>query len=322
MLHGDIPQAQREATLDRYRNGRIKCLIATDVAARGLDIAGVDLVVQTHPPMNYETYIHRSGRTGRAGKKGVCVTFYTVKEQCAVRVLEHKAGVKLRRVGPPQPSDVVRAGVLDAAKVLEDLHKDSIKRFRDAADELVKKSGKEATELLAGALAHMSGQTAELKPRSILSCMEDNVAVIVSQHKEFEGPKTGWQLVRRFFPDLAPRARGMTVCADGKSAIFDVPTGDAAAIENAESLPEWVSFSIAMELPDLEDGMNLQDAESQLREKKSMMFSKRGSGFSAGRFGPRGGGGGGRGGGGGGHGGGGGGKYGGSRGGAGAHTRF
>ncbi len=79
VLHGDIPQAQREVTMKRFREGTFQALIATDVAARGLDISNVDLIVQTEPPKDYETYIHRSGRTARAGKTGTCITFYTAK---------------------------------------------------------------------------------------------------------------------------------------------------------------------------------------------------------------------------------------------------
>jgi superfamily II DNA/RNA helicase len=61
-LHGDIAQTQREVTLQGFREGRFTCLVATDVAARGLDIPDVDLVIQTQPPKDKETYIHRSGR--------------------------------------------------------------------------------------------------------------------------------------------------------------------------------------------------------------------------------------------------------------------
>jgi ATP-dependent RNA helicase DDX21 len=66
-LHGDIAQAQREVVLRGFKGGKFTVLVATDVAARGLDIAAVELVIQTEPPKDYETYIHRSGRTGRAG---------------------------------------------------------------------------------------------------------------------------------------------------------------------------------------------------------------------------------------------------------------
>lgn len=80
VLHGDIPQKQREITFKGFRNGQFKCLIATNVAARGLDIPEVDLIVQLAPPKDIDTYVHRAGRTARAGRKGVCVTFYSKKQ--------------------------------------------------------------------------------------------------------------------------------------------------------------------------------------------------------------------------------------------------
>jgi ATP-dependent RNA helicase DDX21 len=76
-LHGDIPQKQREVAFKSFKEGKLKCLVATNVAARGLDIPEVDLIVQLEPPKDVETYIHRAGRTGRAGRSGICVTFFT-----------------------------------------------------------------------------------------------------------------------------------------------------------------------------------------------------------------------------------------------------
>lgn len=79
VMHGDIAQNQREVTLKRFKEKKFNVLVATDVAARGLDIPSVDLVVQVEPPKDTETYIHRSGRTARAGRSGTCITFYTLK---------------------------------------------------------------------------------------------------------------------------------------------------------------------------------------------------------------------------------------------------
>jgi ATP-dependent RNA helicase DDX21 len=75
VMHGDIPQDQREITLKGFKELKFKILVATDVASRGLDIPNVDLVIQVEPPRDTETYIHRSGRTARAGKTGTCITF-------------------------------------------------------------------------------------------------------------------------------------------------------------------------------------------------------------------------------------------------------
>lgn len=77
VMHGDIAQNQREVTMKRFREGKFRVLVATDVASRGLDIPNVDLVIQLEPPKDVESYIHRSGRTARAGKMGTCITFYT-----------------------------------------------------------------------------------------------------------------------------------------------------------------------------------------------------------------------------------------------------
>jgi ATP-dependent RNA helicase DDX21 len=72
----------------RFKEGKFKCLVATDVAARGLDVPNVDLVIQIEPPKDVETYIHRSGRTARAGAKGVCITFYTDKNSYMINQIE------------------------------------------------------------------------------------------------------------------------------------------------------------------------------------------------------------------------------------------
>merc|ERR550532_1715924 len=76
-IHGDKDQMQRDEALSGLKNGRYKVLVATDVAARGLDIKGVGLVVNFDPANNAEDYVHRIGRTGRAGAKGYAVTFLT-----------------------------------------------------------------------------------------------------------------------------------------------------------------------------------------------------------------------------------------------------
>lgn len=67
-LHGDVPQSKRENAYRKYKQGQLKILVATNVAARGLDFPDIDLVIQVEPPNNTEPYIHRSGRTARKGK--------------------------------------------------------------------------------------------------------------------------------------------------------------------------------------------------------------------------------------------------------------
>ncbi|HAS79075.1 MAG TPA: DNA/RNA helicase [Ruminococcus sp.] len=80
-LHGDMKQAQRTQVMDRFKNGKISVLIATDVAARGIDVSGVDVVFNYDLPQDNEYYIHRIGRTGRAGKSGIAYTLISGRKQ-------------------------------------------------------------------------------------------------------------------------------------------------------------------------------------------------------------------------------------------------
>ncbi|MDE0894676.1 MAG: DEAD/DEAH box helicase [Acidimicrobiales bacterium] len=95
-IHGDLRQAQREKALSDFQSGRVKCLVATDVAARGIHVDDVDVVIHYDPPSDAKTYVHRSGRTARAGESGVVVSLVLWNEELEVRKL-------LRRLGLKQP---------------------------------------------------------------------------------------------------------------------------------------------------------------------------------------------------------------------------
>ncbi|KAG9136039.1 hypothetical protein Leryth_025855 [Lithospermum erythrorhizon] len=91
-LHGDISQKDRERTLADFRDGRINVLVATDVAARGLDVPNVDLVIHFELPNSSESFVHRSGRTGRAGKKGSAILIYSPEQFRDVKGIERDVG--------------------------------------------------------------------------------------------------------------------------------------------------------------------------------------------------------------------------------------
>lgn len=113
-LHGDLSQAKREGVMKRFREVKLQYLIATDVAARGLDIDGVTHVFNYDIPQDVESYIHRIGRTGRAGKDGLAITFVALKDKQDLQTIEKGLGLNLPRriveVALSQPTPKVSGG--------------------------------------------------------------------------------------------------------------------------------------------------------------------------------------------------------------------
>jgi len=127
-LSGELTQAERTRALHALRDGRARVLVATDVAARGLDLPEVALVIQADPPQNAEVLQHRSGRTGRAGRKGISVLLVPPGARRPVESMLRKAGL---RVGftPPPDSDVIR--VRDRDRLVREIES----LLRDPAEE-------------------------------------------------------------------------------------------------------------------------------------------------------------------------------------------
>jgi superfamily II DNA/RNA helicase len=92
-LHGDLGQSARERNLASFASGEVRVLVATDIAARGIHVAGIDLVIHADPPAEHKAYLHRSGRTARAGASGVVITLQTPPQASDVRALMRKANI-------------------------------------------------------------------------------------------------------------------------------------------------------------------------------------------------------------------------------------
>ena len=105
-INGDIPQQLRERTVDALRDGRIDILVATDVAARGLDVERISLVVNYDIPHDTESYVHRIGRTGRAGRDGEAILFVTPREKYMLRQIEKATRQKVEPMHMPTAQDV------------------------------------------------------------------------------------------------------------------------------------------------------------------------------------------------------------------------
>ncbi|WP_298482804.1 DEAD/DEAH box helicase [uncultured Chloroflexus sp.] len=105
-LHGDLSQAVRDRVMRRFRDGQLDVLVATDVAARGLDIAEVSHVINYDVPTDPESYVHRIGRTGRAGRDGVAITFITPRERRMLQTIERVTRTRIERRAMPTLADV------------------------------------------------------------------------------------------------------------------------------------------------------------------------------------------------------------------------
>ena len=89
------------------------------------------------PPKDAETYIHRSGRTARAGRAGTCITFYTLKQKGLIQHIEYKAGIKFEKIGVPQPEEIIKATSRDTIALLKEVNEKVVPLFEDAADTLI-----------------------------------------------------------------------------------------------------------------------------------------------------------------------------------------
>ena len=141
-LHGDITQAKRLEVLKKFKNDQIDILVATDVAARGLDVSGVSHVYNFDIPQDVESYTHRIGRTGRAGKFGMAISFVNPVEMDYIRQIENAKNRKMQAMRPPTPGEVMKARENDVKSKVQDwVSKDTEQRIEAIAKELIAEYG-------------------------------------------------------------------------------------------------------------------------------------------------------------------------------------
>jgi ATP-dependent RNA helicase DeaD len=163
-LNGDLNQDARERTLNRFRSAQIKVLVATDVAARGLDIDDISHVFNYDLPDDPELYVHRIGRTGRAGKTGIAISLVTPGEKRLLRQVESFAHQTIKRVGLPSEDDILirrEERLMNSVKTW--LQRGRCKRERELVEMLVA-AGHDPLEIAAVTLKMARG---EEKQRSI-----------------------------------------------------------------------------------------------------------------------------------------------------------
>ncbi|HEU4511911.1 MAG TPA: DEAD/DEAH box helicase [Nocardioidaceae bacterium] len=165
-INGDIAQAQRERTVNQLRDGRLDILVATDVAARGLDVERISHVVNYDIPTDTESYVHRIGRTGRAGRSGDAISFVTPRERHLLRAIEKATRQPLTHMPLPTVEDVnVTRVARFTDSITEALASDKVSFFRDLVEEYEQEHDVPAADI-AAALAVMAqdGQPLLLEP--------------------------------------------------------------------------------------------------------------------------------------------------------------
>lgn len=137
-LHGDLKQSQRDNVMGKFRNGSIDILVATDVAARGLDVDDIDLVINYDFPQDEEYYVHRIGRTARAGREGAAFSFIVGRDRYKLKDIQRYTNTQIARKDLPTLKDIEdlsSANVLD--KIKEEINKEELGKYSKLVDKLI-----------------------------------------------------------------------------------------------------------------------------------------------------------------------------------------
>ena len=157
-LNGDMPQNARERTIEQFKSGRLDVLVATDVAARGLDVSRISHVINFDLPHDTESYIHRVGRTGRAGRTGEAIIFLSSSQRSKLRIIERATKQKIEIVQLPTTDDINQLRIKRfMQKITDTTASQDLTMFKDLVNLYAEESGK-PMEMIAAALAHISQQ--------------------------------------------------------------------------------------------------------------------------------------------------------------------
>jgi ATP-dependent RNA helicase DeaD len=154
-IHGDLSQARRLSVLKKFKEGTIDVLVATDVAARGLDISGVTHVYNFDVPQDPESYVHRIGRTGRAGKNGMAITFITPREIGILDNIEKTTKRKMDKMRPPTLNEALEGQQkITIEKIRSIVENENLTIYKKAAEELLEQY--DSVTVLAAAVKMMT----------------------------------------------------------------------------------------------------------------------------------------------------------------------
>ena len=159
-LHGDIPQQRRERTIARLKDGQLDILVATDVAARGLDVERISHVVNYDIPYDSETYVHRIGRTGRAGRSGEAILFVAPRERNMLRIIERATRQPIEEMRLPSVEEVNEQRVLKFRTAIANaVQSGEGKAFQPLIEQIEREQNIPAVEVAAALASLLQGPT-------------------------------------------------------------------------------------------------------------------------------------------------------------------
>ena len=238
-IHGDITQGQREKVLSRFKNKKLTILVATDVAARGIDVNNLTHVINYSLPQDPEAYVHRIGRTGRAGKEGTAITFVTPDEYRKLMFIKRVAKTDIKKQQVPEINEVIEAKKERIRKqIIEIMEKGISKGCQDFARDLLltcEDEGRNLEDLIAAVMQFTLDDELEEKSyaqiRQIKSKKNEKARLFIALGKKDKiNPKKLVELIcsetripAKVINDVAvfDKFSFMTVSADDANAIID-----------------------------------------------------------------------------------------------------
>ncbi|KAJ7184010.1 hypothetical protein O6H91_Y539700 [Diphasiastrum complanatum] len=275
-LHGDITQNRRESIMKSFRDGKFSVLVATDVAARGLDISDVDLIIHYEIPNDPETFVHRSGRTGRAGKEGTAILMHTQQERRTLFRIEQDVGCKFEQIDPPHVSDVLRSSSAHATAAISKVHPEVKKYFLPTAEQLLEDKGIDA---LAAAIAHISGFSQPPVSRSLITHEEGSMTLRIVRSGRGGPPLISARSVMGTLAEIYPIATqnmGKICMIDEpnvEGAVFDLPEDVAKELLTKQMNP-GDSIDVPAKLPRIQEDFSGRSSYGRFSSRGS--FSGRG----------------------------------------------
>ena len=254
-IHGDLNQTQRERVLGRFRSGQVNALIGTNVAARGLDIPEVDLVVHYRLETEMDAYQHRSGRTGRAGREGKVIVLHGPKERREVQKLERALRRSFERGTAPSADTIQAAKLKSLLGNAKSQSKQDKTEWQHVAKTIISEND---TDTLAGLFALVLGSAPA--PRSLLTGDEGWTTL------ELRGNYSNPGQVMRVLKDAGANDVGRILIGQ-RSAYADVTSADAEGL--IESKTALKAQSVPVETPRGKDSSGRSRDKRHRRSRRS-----------------------------------------------------